>query len=126
VTGIVLDAGALIAIDRGDRKIKTILKTVTKQKLPVVVPANVLIQAWRDGAKQALLAKFLKEDWVTVTPVTDELARLSGVLLGKSSKRDAIDASVVATAVQLGIKQIITSDPEDIAKLGPGLEVVPI
>lgn len=124
--GLVLDAGALIAVDRGGQKIQTLLKTAKQHKFTAFVPANVVTQAWGDGTKQALLAKFLKEPWVRVVPVDEALARAAGLLLGKSGGSDAVDASVVVTAVKFGVTRIVTSDPGDIAKLGPNLDLIVI
>ncbi len=126
MNGVVLDAGALIAIDRRSEEIQTLLKTVRRSNLLVAVPANVITQAWRDGARQALLAKFLAEPWVRVVAVDEQLAKAAGTLLAKSGHSDAVDASVVATAVKLGLRRIVTSDPGDIAAIGPDLEITAI
>ncbi len=123
---MVFDAGALIALERRNEDIRTLLRTVRRSNLPVVIPANVVAQAWRNGARQALLAKFLAEPWVRIVPVDEELAKAAGVLLARTGTTDAVDASVVVTAVKLGLRRIVTSDPEDIAILAPTLDIIAI
>lgn len=126
INGMVFDAGALIALERRNEDIRTLLRTVRRSNLPVVIPANVVAQAWRNGARQALLAKFLAEPWVRIVPVDEELAKAAGVLLARTGTTDAVDASVVVTAVKLGLRRIVTSDPEDIAILAPTLDIIAI
>jgi hypothetical protein len=107
----VLDAGALIAAERGDRATWTRLKAAVDDA-PLTHGA-VVGQAWRGGARQARLARFLAG--VDVRPLTDALGRASGVLLGATGTADVIDAAVVMLAVDGDV--IYTSDPEDIARL---------
>ena len=47
--GIVLDAGALIALDRGDKRMIALLQRALAQRRTFRVPAGVVGQAWRDG-----------------------------------------------------------------------------
>ena len=109
-----LDAGALIAVDRGDRAVHALLKEVTRKNWVVTVPAPVVGQVWRDGARQARLATMLKA--CRVEPTTDEMARAAGVLLGRAGRADIVDGLVVLGAVKRG-DEILTSDPADLAAL---------
>jgi predicted nucleic acid-binding protein len=58
---------------------------------------------------------------ITVVPVSAEMARKAGELLGKtglSGHRCAIDAVVAATALELERPVVLlTSDPDDLARL---------
>ena len=78
--------------------------------------AMVLAQAWRDGRRQAALARALKA--VSVVALDEELGRRSGELLGKTKTADAIDAAVVLVAREGEV--VVTSDPDDIARLARG------
>ncbi len=54
-----MDAGALIAVERGDRRLQVLLDETERARLPIVVPVAPLAQVWRDGARQVALARFL-------------------------------------------------------------------
>ena len=112
---LVYDAGALIAADRGDRRFALLHeKTLATADTMPIVPAAVVGQVWRDGAKQARLARLLKG--VSVEPLDETTAKEAGILCGRSATSDVIDASVVAIAMRHRAG-IVTSDPGDIAKL---------
>jgi len=57
---VTLDAGALIAIDRGERRMIALIEQVLAQGGRFHVPAGVLGQVWRDGRSQAILARFVR------------------------------------------------------------------
>ncbi len=111
---LTLDAGALIAIDRGDRRVHALLKDATRNGWVVTVPAPVVGQVWRDGARQARLSRALGA--CRVEPTSDEAARAAGVLLGKAELTDVIDALVVVGAARRG-DEVLTSDPADLVAL---------
>src|SRR5579864_8437788 len=110
--GITLDAGALIALDRGDKRLIALLGRALAQHLKFRVPSGVVGQAWRDGRVQVTLARFLRIDEVEVIPLDEQLARACGELCGAASASDVIDASVVIVARERQ-DLIVTSDPGD-------------
>jgi hypothetical protein len=57
-TGIMLDTGALIALDRGDKRMIALLRLALAQGRTFRVPAGVVAQAWRDGRVQVTLARW--------------------------------------------------------------------
>lgn len=111
---LTLDAGALIAIDRGDRDLYVLLKSAVDQDQVVTVPAPVVGQVWRDGARQARVARMLAS--FRIEPITEELAKAAGVLLGLAGRSDIVDALVVLGANRRG-DEILTSDPTDLSAL---------
>ena len=115
-TQVTLDAGALIAIDRGDRRVIALIEQVLARGGSFNVPAGVLGQAWRDGRRQAMLGRFVRSSEVRVVPLDEELSRACGELLAVTRTNDVIDASVVLVA-RKGRDLIVTSDPEDLARL---------
>jgi hypothetical protein len=124
MTQLVLDAGALIALDRNDRAVWAMLRIAVDDKSEVSVPAGALAQAWRDGARQALLARALKH--CDEVPLDGSLARAAGILCGRASTNDIIDASVAvigAARSRRGAVVIVTSDPGDLAHLIDVLDV---
>ena len=117
MTTFVLDTGALIALDRGDRDLWTRLYT-TSDPLGVEVPAGVIAQAWRGSPSQASLARALKlSDEV---PLDGQMAREAGALCGQTGTADIVDASVAVTASKAARYDdvgVITSDRSDIGSL---------
>src|SRR5271155_5474126 len=97
-TGIVLDTGALIALERGDQRMIALLRRALAQGRAFRVPAGVVAQAWRNGRVQVTLARFLRSEEVEIVPLDDQLARSCGELCAARNSPDVIDASVVILA----------------------------
>jgi hypothetical protein len=108
------DAGALIAIDRNDRRMWARYQVALDDGRDIRVPAVVVGQAWRDSRRQVRLGKFLVS--CHVDPVGLETAKAAGILCGRAGTSDVVDATVVVTAATTGAA-IWTSDPEDIRAL---------
>ncbi len=125
MSGLTLDAGALIAFERSDRRMLAIVVRARAQGIPLAVPAGVVGQVWRDGRRQARLAAFLASSTVEVEPLDDQTARTAGQLCGVAGSSDLIDASVVVCATRRG-HGVATSDPEDMLALAPALRIVTI
>lgn len=117
---VVLDAGALIAFDRGDARMRALVREALKQRVRLVIPAGALGQVWRGAPRQVPLRGLVKGP-TTVVPALDQvLAEAAGVLCGRTGTSDIIDASVVlVTRREDGV--VITSDPDDLRRLDPGL-----
>ena len=110
----VYDAGALIAFDNNNRRMWARHQVALEEGRDVHLPAIVVGQAWRDGRRQARLAKVLAS--CRVDPVRMETAKAAGVLCGKAGSADVVDATVVVLAASL--RAIIwTSDAQDIEAL---------
>jgi hypothetical protein len=122
VAGLTFDAGALIAIDRGDRRMIALLQEAVRERLPLRVPAGVIGQAWRDGRRQAALARFFKTREVKVHALDERTARAAGELCGAAGTHDVIDATVVLTARPTD-DVVLTSDPDDLVRLDPEIRV---
>jgi len=109
----VLDAGALVAIDRRDRAVGAELRVLQRQSTPVRTSAAVVGQVWRNGRKQANLARVLVG--VGIEPLREGDGKQIGELLGEAGSADVVDAHValIADAADL----VLTSDPRDIRAL---------
>lgn len=118
MSGLTLDAGALMAFDRNDRRIVGLLARALEHGQGIVVPAGVVGQVWRDGKRQARLARLLAAPDVVIESLDDDRARGAGQLCGVRHTADVIDASVVLCARTRG-HRIVTSDPGDIRRLDP-------
>ena len=120
---VVLDAGALIAVERHDRDTAAVIEVARREHRAVVVPAGVVGQVWRGGGQQARLARLLNAHGVTVEPLTDTGARAAGVLCGITGSADVIDASVVLAA-RRHAATVISSDRAALRMLDPTIPVV--
>lgn len=116
--GVTLDAGALIALEKGDRRMIALLQEALRKRLRFYVPAGVVGQVWRSGGRQATLARFFRSVGVHVEPLDEDIARACGELCGAAGTSDVIDASVVIAARARG-GAIVSSDPNDLYKLDP-------
>jgi hypothetical protein len=117
---LVLDAGAFLAVERGDRDVAALVKRERLAGRPPVTSGGVVAQVWRGGhGRQAQVARLLAG--TDVAPVDDSLGRRAGVLLARSGQSDAIDATVVCLAADGD--DILTSDPGDLHALAQAAEI---
>lgn len=116
---VVLDAGALIAVDRADRRVVRLLELAHD----VHVPAGALAQAWQNPARQVRLVRVVSAEGVVIHPLDAAVARAAGQLCAATGTSDVVDASVVLVAgVVDGVT--VSSDPDDLRRLDPGIDVV--
>ncbi len=120
---LVLDAGALIAVERGDRATAALIEVARRQSRPIIVPAGVVAQVWRDGSRQARIARLLTASQVSVDALTDAVARAAGVLCGAAGTADVVDASVVIAARRHNAT-VISADRNDLRRLDVAISVV--
>ena len=120
---LVLDAGALIALERGDRDAAAVIEIALREHRAVLVPAGVVGQAWRGGGRQARLARVLNARDILVEPLTDAGARAAGVLCRAAGTTDVIDASVVLIARRYDAT-VVSSDRSDLEALDPTIAIV--
>jgi hypothetical protein len=114
VSALVLDAGALVAIDRGDRSMIARLAVAQRHGMELRSNAMVVAQVWRDRqGRQVNLARLLSA--VDVRAISHDDGRQAGVLLGRADTADPVDATVVLLA-EPG-DRILTSDPDDLTRL---------
>jgi rRNA-processing protein FCF1 len=124
---VVLDAGALIAIERGNRAVQALLERIKKGGTKILVPAGVVAEVWRDGARQARIAKLLAAPETEVVALNDRRARIAGIMLGLAGTEGVVEASVVVCAREHGSHvPVLTSDPGDLGALDGTHAVVAI
>jgi len=121
--GLTLDAGALIALERGDERVRSLLARAAAAGLPLTVPAGVVAQAWRGGPRQARIARLLADPDVHVVVLDDPTARAVGSLVARSGHHDVVDVSVALCAAERG-HAVLTSDPDDVAAVNPRLALI--
>jgi predicted nucleic acid-binding protein len=123
LSGITLDAGALIALDReGRRAVELIARTISRGKR-ITIPATALAQAIRNPAKQVRISRLLRRDVTDVVSLDEHDSKLVGSLLARTGTSDIVDAHVVVCARRTG-QYVLTSDPGDFERLAPDLDLV--
>jgi hypothetical protein len=121
--GVTFDAGGLIAVDRGDRRVLVLLARATEVGAHVTVPGTALAQAIRKPERQVRLARMIRQPGTAVVPLDRVDATSVGRLLASSGTADIADAHVVICARRVS-QQVVTSDPDDLRRLDPSLEMV--
>ena len=110
---LVLDAGALIGIDRDDRRTAGLIELGRRSGAGLVTTAPVVGQVWRGSARQARLARLLAMIDVRAAHLAG--ARAAGELMAATGTADVVEALLVLLA--LPGDQLLTSDPNDVRAL---------
>jgi hypothetical protein len=127
VSRTILDAGAFIALDKNDPVMWKRSNSDIKAKRQLLTHTGIVGQAWRKPTTQARLATALRS--VRIDPLTDELAKTTGLLLAKTRTSDVHDGALAAMCKEGDV--LYTSDPEDLVDLLEalnqlGVRIVPV
>lgn len=106
---LILDSGALIALERNERPMWARLKAAMLASELPTTHGGVLGQVWRSGPRQARLAQALQG--VEIRPLDHALGRAAGELLGATATSDVVDAGVVLLAADGD--EIVTLDRKE-------------
>jgi predicted nucleic acid-binding protein len=117
---LVLDADGVTKAAVNDLRVQAFLRSARGRDARVVVSAITLAEVLRGARRDAAVDRVLNR--VTHVPVSSELARTAGRLLGSTDVRDAtVDAVVAATALAEPLPVILlTSDPAALGRLVAG------
>ena len=96
--GVTYDTGALVAADRGERRMWARHRALLVRREVPTVPAPVVAQAWRGEGAQALLTRLLVG--CSVETLDDERARSVGALAARAATTDIVDACVAEGALR--------------------------
>lgn len=110
---LILDTGALIAVERGNRIMLAQLENAQRGDVVVRTSAAAVAQAWRPGGRRVRLDRVLQA--VDERSLDSDVARRVGALLVRSATVDVVDAAVIDSAAPGD--EILTSDPKDLALL---------
>lgn len=110
---LLLDAGALIAFERGSRTVQAFLERAQRAGEPVRTTTTVIAQVFRKPAAQVALTRLLRG--VDEQSLDGERARKTGAMLSAAGCSDVVDGSLVEAARDGD--EILTSDPDDILAL---------
>ena len=125
MTGLTLDAGALIALERGNRLLAALLANELEHGGRITIPASAMAQAMRSPVRQVRLVKLCRHQTTDVVPLDGPDATAIGVLLASSSTADIVDAHVVVCARRAG-QPVVTSDGADLRRLAPELPIIAV
>ena len=120
MSGVVLDAGAFIALERRSGTMVELARKLVAARTPLVTSAGVVAQVWRGGERHVGVAFLLHR--VTVVDLTARVAKLLGRMLGATGSSDPIDAHIVFLARERAWP-VLTSDPRDLRVLDPKLPI---
>jgi hypothetical protein len=109
--GVTYDTGALVAADRGERRMWARHRALLARREVPSAPAPVVAQAWRGGGRQALLARLLVG--CDVEALDDDRARAVGALAARSGVSDIVHVTVVEGALRRR-DLVVSSDPDDL------------
>lgn len=123
--GMTLDAGGLIAIDRGERQMLTLLARVRQLSGTVTVPATALAQAMRNPARQVRLIRLIRQTTTKIVDLNRADAIAVGRILARTRTSDITDVHVILSARRVG-QAVVTSDAADVRRLDPTLRLVEI
>lgn len=124
---LVLDAGAFLPVERGDRDVVALVKRERAAGRAPLTHGGVVGQVWRGGTgRQVLLARLLAG--TEVVGLDDELGRRAGLLLGRTRTADVVDAALLVLAHDGD--DVLTSDAGDLAALaaaaGTHVEIIAV
>ncbi len=125
MSGITMDAGGLIAVDRNDRQVTVLLARASETRARVTIPASALAQAIRRPERQVRLARLIRQPTTDLIDLDRVDATNVGRLLAASGTADIVDAHVVVCA-RRARQRVVTSDPDHLRQLDPTLEIVPV
>ncbi len=118
-----LDAGGLIALVRDDRGVIALLARAAELGATITIPATALAQAMRRPATQARLARLIRQPSTDLVALDGPDATSVGILLAASRTKDIADAHVVICA-RRAREAVVTTDPVDLRRLDPNLELI--
>jgi predicted nucleic acid-binding protein len=109
---ITFDTGALIAVERRDRRMLSFMATALAAGAKITVPTVVVGEWWR--GQRGPVGRIL--DAVHLEPLSASLARIAGEALAACSGATLIDAIVVASAARRG-DLVLTVDVGDLSRI---------
>ncbi len=123
MSGITFDSGGLIALDRNDRRVLVLLARARERGMRITIPATALAQVMRNPAKQARLSRLIRQMDTDLIALDGPDATSVGLLLARTGTADIVDAHVVICA-RRAKQAIVTSDAEDLRRIGPEIQLV--
>jgi hypothetical protein len=102
----------LIALERGEKRMRTLLLAAIDDGRSVTVPAIVLAEWWRGRSARRLHIL----DALDIEPTTATISRSAGEAIAAVPEATVVDAIVMASAALRG-DAVFTSDIDDLQRL---------
>lgn len=124
--GLTLDTGALVALDHPSKSLamQRRIDTTRRRGGAFCVPVEAVAQAWR-GRRQVRLARLLNSPDVEIARMDLSTARAVGMLCAQTGHDDVVDVHVALCARQRN-HAVVTSDPDDIARVDGSLAILAV
>lgn len=113
----VLDAGAFLAWERGDQRVRGIVQLALIGDVVLRTSSAVVAQVWRGGSRQARLARLLGSDTIDERALDPVASRQIGLLAADVGETDVVDGHIALLARRPGVR-VLTSDAEDLTAWG--------
>ncbi|MGE5568009.1 MAG: PIN domain-containing protein [Rhodospirillales bacterium] len=110
-------------MDRNDRRVIVLIARATELGMRITIPATALAQAMRNPARQARLSRLIRQPGTDLVALDGPDATAVGRLLARTATTDIVDAHVVLCAQRAG-QAVVTSDPDDLRQIDPGLRLL--
>src|SRR5215471_5967695 len=110
--GLTLDTGALIALERRDRRMALAFALAVELHRPVTVPVVVVTEWWRGRSRDR--DRILRA--VNVEPMSKPLAQSAGEALAAVTGSSVVDVIVMASAARRG-DIVYTADVDDLERI---------
>lgn len=114
---MIYDTGALLAAERGERRMWVLHEHALERGSVPLVATPVIAQAWR-GGPQPRLSRFLRS--CGVVPLGETHAREVGRVCARASVSDVVDVFVVVLALAEDAL-VVTSDADDLLHIARAL-----
>lgn len=115
-TRLILDAGAVIALARGDDRARAVIATAREAGVEVSIPSVVVAETVRGSERDAAVNRVIRAVGEVTAP-DERVGRIAGALLGAARSTSTVDALVVASAIHAGGGVVLTGDPDDLGPL---------
>ncbi len=122
---VMLDTGALIALERGHQALRKVHRLAMEHGYQIVATTPVIAEWWRLGRREKERQNILRT--LVLEAPDGHVARLAGAAIGLVGA-GVVDALVMASASIRG-DTVYTSDLPDLERLRqvfPGVEIEPI
>jgi hypothetical protein len=117
--GVTYDTGALVAAERGERRLWARHRALLAAREVPTVPAPVVAQAWRGGPRQAQLARLLVG--CEIEPLDNGQARSVGQMAGRAGTSGIVDVCVIEGALRRR-DVVVSSDSDDLRAIAAALD----
>jgi hypothetical protein len=118
--GVVLDAGAFVALERKNRVMVALARRFIAEDTPLVTSAGVVARVWNGRGPQAPVAFLLRR--TTVADLGNAVAKMLGRMLGVSGRSDLVAAHLVLLARERAWP-VLTAEPQAVLAIDPTVRV---